>query len=89
MSPTLVAALYGIQRAQMRLNAAASNVARISVPNARAVEVSGDQLVLSEAGIDLSRELVGMNVAKIQLQASVKVARQDAETTKSLLDLVG
>ena len=65
-------ALSGIEAAARQLDTSASRVARASQPG---------------EDVDLASEMVSMQQAKLQTEASVKVARTGDETIGTLIDM--
>jgi hypothetical protein len=68
----LNASLAGIQRAEQRLDTTASRLASGSVPG---------------SDVDTAKEMVGLDTAKTDLQASVAVAKTASATMGTLVDM--
>lgn len=71
MSP-LSAALSGIQGAERQLEKSAARIAGSSTPG---------------ADVDLAQEMVSMEQAKVQTEASPRVGRMASETIGTLVDM--
>jgi predicted transcriptional regulator len=82
-------ALSGFHRAEVQLQASASNITRALLPDAKAVEVQGDNLVQGQDQIDLSSEMVAMKSAQTLQSAVARVVEADKDTTKALLNMTG
>jgi flagellar basal body rod protein FlgG len=67
----LNAGLAGIERGATQMVGAASRIAQVSLP---------------EANVDLVKELVDMQQAKLQVKASAAVVRTANETIGTLID---
>ena len=82
-------ALDGLHRAQLQLQAAASNTARMSVDGAKAERAAGDKIEQTNTPVDLATDTVTILSAKTQFRATLAVIKTQDQTAKSLLNLVG